>query len=41
MKEELLKSAKGKRALISLSDLKPGTKAFENALKELEKEGGI
>jgi len=39
MKTELLKNPRSRRALISLSDLKPGSKAFENALKELESAG--
>jgi hypothetical protein len=41
IKEQLLKSPRSRKALVSISDLKPGSKAFDNAIKELEKEGGL
>lgn len=40
LKEEFLNSRKAKSILSRISDLKPGTRAYENAVKELEKESG-
>lgn len=40
LKEEFLKSRKAKSILVRMSDLKPGTKAYDRALEELEQEGG-
>lgn len=39
MTDELLKSKKGKDLLSQISTLKPGTKAYENAVNRLEKMG--
>lgn len=40
LKDELMKSAKGKRLLIAASDLKPGSKAMDHVLKQIESEFG-